>query len=456
MLRSILGLLLAALPAQCEWILLRTPQLELLTDAGEKSAARLLNRMATVHRVLGQGPSAERPLRVFLFASEREFRSYAEGAATGGFFQSGPERDYIVLYNGEGLSRVAAHEYAHRILNRSAPRFPRWLDEGLAEFYSTLNVNGRDTVIGSPIEAHLGTLSRARWLTAQEMESPEFVRAHADERELAGIFYAQSWAVVHLLKLAPKWSGKTPQFLEELAAGRSEDQAFREAYGRTMDDAIRDLHGYLQQIRTARSTSQPKVQEDAPVVTKLDSLEATLQRADLALHVRKLELARKLFASSAKAHPESPEAEAGLGTLAMAQDRREDGLAHLHRAIDLRAPGGEAYFELAMLKRDEGESPLEVDRLLERAIAADPLYAEAHLVLGQRETDRGDYARAIPHLETAAGILPRQSYIWYALAYAQAKAGKKDAALDSARRALQTARSSDHEQMARALLESLE
>jgi Flp pilus assembly protein TadD len=108
-----------------------------------------------------------------------------------------------------------------------------------------------------------------------------------------------------------------------------------------------------------------------------------------------------------------------------------------------------------MLKRDEGASPQEVDQLLERAIAADPLYAEAHLVLGQRQTDQADYARAIPHLQTAANILPRQSDIWHALAYAQAKAGQKDAARDSARRALQTARSMEHEQMARVLLDSL-
>jgi Tfp pilus assembly protein PilF len=288
------------------------------------------------------------------------------------------------------------------------------------------------------------------------MESAETARTQLNERELAGIFYAESWALVHLLKLSPQWREKTPRFLDELAAGRSEAQAFREAFGRTLDDAIGELHGYLRQIRAARTESQPKVQQDAPPATKLDALSSSLERADLALHSKKLDLARKLFEAAARAHPDSPEAEAGLGTLAIAENRREDGLAHLHRALELRAPGGEAYFALAMLKRDEGELPSEVDQLLERAIAADPLYAEAHLVLGQRETDRADYARAIPHLETAAGILPRQSYIWYALAYAQAKAGQKDAARDSTLRALQTARSMDHEQMARALLESLE
>ena len=439
MIRGIFCLLLVALPAQCEWILFRTPQLELITDAGVKSAIRLLDRMATVRQVLGQGPVAERPLRVFLFASETEFHSYAEGAATEGFLQSGPERDYIVLPSGAGFSRTVAHEYVHRILNRRAPRFPLWLDEGLAEFYSTLELNGRNAVIGSPIEEHLATLSRARWLTAQEMETAETSQALLNERALAGIFYAQSWAIVHLLKMSPQWRQQTPRFIDELAAGRTRSEAFREAFGRTLDDAIRDVHGYLPTIRAARTQSQARVQEPAPAPMRLDDITSTLARADLALHVMKLELARKLFERAARAKPDSPEAEAGLGTLAMAENRRDEGLAHLRRAAELRAPGGEASFELAMLKRDEDPSSPEVNQLLEQAIAADPMYAEAHLALGQRETDQANYAEAIPHLETAAGILPRQSYIWHALAYAQAKAGQKDAARDSARRALQTA-----------------
>jgi tetratricopeptide (TPR) repeat protein len=458
MLRSILCLLLAALPAQCEWILLKTPQLELLTDAGEKSATRLLDRMSTVRQVLGEGARAERPLRVFLFASEREFHSYAEGTVTEGFFQSGPERDYIVLPAGSGFTRTVAHEYVHRILSHNASRFPRWLYEGLAEFYSTLEVKGTTAVVGSPIEPHLFTLAKTPWLTAEQMEPATAASSHLNERELAGVFYAESWALVHLLKLAPKWREQTPRFLEELAAGRDAQQAFHDAYGRTVtfDDAIRDLHGYLTHLRTARVEIPARVPDDAPSLAKLDTLGSTLQRADLALHVAKYDLARKLFEEAARVHPDSPQAEAGLGTLAMAQNRRAEALSHLRRGSELRAPGGEIYFELAMLRRDEGASSQEVDQLLERAIAADPSYAEAQLVLGQRQTDRGDYTPAIEHLEKAANILPGQSDIWHALAYAQVKAGLKDAARDSARRALRTARSMEHERMAQVLLESLE
>jgi tetratricopeptide (TPR) repeat protein len=244
--------------------------------------------------------------------------------------------------------------------------------------------------------------------------------------------------------------------VDALLAGRDPSQAFHDVYGRTLDQAIEALHNYLPRLRSERVETGPGLPQDTPSVKKLDGLESSLQLADLALHEEKLDLARKLFEEAARAHPDTPEAEAGLGTLAMAENRRADALAHLRRATELRAPGGEIYFQLAMLRRDDGAPEDEVDRLLERAIAADSSYADALLLLGQRETDRGEYARGIEHLKAAAGILPRSSNAWYALAYAQSKAGEKDGARDSARRALQTARTREDEGMARVLLESLE
>jgi len=391
-----------------------------------------------------------------VFAAEREFRSYAGGPLTEGSFHSGTERDYILLPAGLGLTRIATHEYVHRVLNHSAPRFPLWLDEGLADLYSTLEVKGQTALVGLAIEAHVAKLANRSWLTAKELEHAGENTALLNERDRAGIFYAQSWALVHMLKLGGKWREQTPKFLDTLLAGRDPSQAFREVYGRTLDQAIEDLHSYLPRLRAEQVPTGPRLTQDVPSVMKLGEVESTLELADLALHEDKLDLARKLFEETDRKHPDSPEAEAGLGALAMAEGRRPEALAHLQKATKLRAPGGEIYFQLAMLRRDDGAPEEEVDQLLQRAIAADPSYADAHLLLGQRETDRGEYARAIEHLKAAVAILPRSSNAWYALAYAQSKTGEKEEARDSARRALQTARKREDEGMARVLLESLE
>ena len=64
------------------------------------------------------------------------------------------------------------------------------------------------------------------------------------------------------------------------------------------------------------------------------------------------------------------------------------------------------------------------DGLLEKALAVDPNFAEAHFLLGVRETDRGEYAAAIEHLQRAVAIEPRRFTYWHALGYAQAKVGR--------------------------------
>ena len=326
----ILLLLFSAHLANAEWIRARTPTLELWTDAGEKNAVRLLDRFAKVRQAVGSGAAVARPLRVFLFASEREFHTYADGAATEGFFQSGPERDYIVLYLGGGLTRAPAHEYVHLILNRSTARFPRWLDEGFAEFYSNVEIGSRARV-GGIIENHVRVLREKRLLSASELESAGLAGGVYSERSLAGTFYAESWALAHLLNLAPQWREGMPAFVEQMLSGKDSGEAFRSAFGKTLDDAIRELPGYTGRMRGVTLDSPGPLTEDPPVLDRMSEPAPSLVRADLALHTKKFELARTLFERAARDHPDSSEAEAGLGTLAMARNRPAEARGKVER-----------------------------------------------------------------------------------------------------------------------------
>ena len=98
----------------------------------------------------------------------------------------------------------------------------------------------------------------------------------------------------------------------------------------------------------------------------------------------------------------------------------------------------------------------QVDELLDLAVTADPSLGDAHFQIGVRATDDDNLPRAMEHLEIAARLLPRISYIWHALAYAQMKAGLYEEARHSAERAYRTAESEDHAQMASTLLKALE
>ena len=432
-------------------------RIEILTDAGEKAGRQILSRLEDIRRIFRQANTADSPLelRVFVFASEREFHGYRDGPATGGFYQSASERDYIALPVNAGIGRVAVHEYVHLVLNHSTVPLPNWFEEGTAEFYSTLTLDGDRLWVGRPIESHLSALAAERWLTADQLAGVTHASPFYNERSLAGMFYAQSWALVHMLNLAPAYRDGMPRFVLLLSQGREPRQAFGEAFAVPMDKALADLPRYLRDLRAGSVAAPPEESPARVRAERIGALEATLVRADLALHVGHLDLAGSLFNAAAKASLRSPQAAAGLGALAMAENHKDEARRHLERAVALGSRDAATFFELAMLERDTGAPAARVSALLEETVAIDANFAEAHFLLGVRATDQGDYAAAIEHLREAVRILPRQSYFWHALGYAQAKLDRTQDALESARRAMATSATSEQESMAGALLQKL-
>src|ERR1700722_16426384 len=104
--------------AKAAWVRVASPQVEIFTDAGERSGRSLLARFEEIRRVLQVADAADREaVRVFEFSSEAQLPAYHDRGA--GFFQGGPERDYIALHSGPDAGRVAFHEYVHLLLSHA-------------------------------------------------------------------------------------------------------------------------------------------------------------------------------------------------------------------------------------------------------------------------------------------------------------------------------------------------
>lgn len=460
-LRAALPLLLMSLPAGAQprnadsnWIRLRADNLEILSDAGERSARQALERLEQIRQVIpageGRGPLE---LRVFLFASQRDYRAYAPNPATSGFYQSGFERDYIVAHSAGGLDRVVVHEYIHFVLNQHGASLPHWFQEGIAEFYSNLEISRNRLRVGAPIEGHRTMLQRAAWLDAAALRFPPAGVEQGNETAGA-LYYAQSWALVHMLNVDPGYRDGMPRFAELLAAAGSGD-VFQQAFGRTLEQALADLRTYLPRLRETVLPAPPLEPVSNAPPERLAAVDALLLRAELALRYSRQTLAAELYQQAARDYPNSAAAAVGLGALAWAQGHSEEARAQLERASELDPRNASAWFEYAMLEQETGAGSGRVRELLEKTVAANPSFAEAHALLGVRATDEGRYAAAVEHLQRAALLLPRRSYVWHALGFAQEKLGDLPAAAASARRAVRTAANPQQEAMAEALLESL-
>jgi tetratricopeptide (TPR) repeat protein len=457
-LSATLLLALCAPPAPAAWLRLTTPNFELFTDAGDQQGRQAMIRLERIRSVFGGASGVKpvpRPVRVFVFKSEREFRAFRPSESATGFFQGGPDRNYIAMHGATGETlRGIHHEYVHMVLNHSAAALPQWFEEGLAEFYSTIDKRGEDVLIGSPVDNHIRTLLLSQWIDARTFIGVTKRSPLYNERDTAGLFYAQSWAMVHMLNMSSPYRRMLPRFAELLDKGYPPDLAFQQAFHVTPQNALDDCKSY---VRAKRFTvAQVFHGPDAPVeigVEPVPDSDAALVRLDLLLALgRDEEAAKRIDALRDSGVLDSADGLLARALLALHRNRKTEAETLLEQARTKGSRRAEAWFESAMLARERGAPRDEVRSLLGETVGRNPKHAEAQFLLGLMESQDGRHREAIAPLEQAAAILPRQSYFWHALAIAYHHLHRTADARLAARRAAESASTEAQLDMARAAL----
>lgn len=226
------------------WCEVRGPHVRVLSDAGIARADHVAERIERLREQLARtAPSlgvASAPADVvFLFRSGETFRDYlplyqGRPEEDSGLYQPSPAGGFVLLQDGADreLDRVALHESTHAMLHAAIPRVPLWLDEGLAQYSSSLRVDDADARVGEPLPELVAWLRGhdlipLEQLFAMDGASPDY---HAGERRET--FYAESWLLVHLLLTdqvddRPRFD----RYLSALAHGEPAAPAFRAAFG---------------------------------------------------------------------------------------------------------------------------------------------------------------------------------------------------------------------------------
>ncbi len=436
------------------WVELESGPITVFTDAGEREGRRCLERLEELRRVLASQWESSVPVQVLLFRRESDYARYRPDDTVRGFFQSGAEHHFIALSAGfpEWL-RVVSHEYVHLLLHHTTAPLPKWLEEGLAEFYSTAEIRSEEGVLGRPVAVHIATLRRQAWLDAVEVLSGAQILARRDGAAKTAVFYAQSWALVHMLMLDPAYRGRLDHFLRELGGREPEMAVFRQVFGRRFDEAVMELRRYADRatlpLRRVRLNHSPA---DPEIAVRDGWLSARLARVELALLTGRAEWAEFDLGDLEQRHANSPEAQTALGMFALGARDTDRAERHMLRAMELGSRQSLPYFEYALLLRERGEPPDRVLRYLREAIDRNPQHAEAHFILGLALARERDDAVALEHFATAARLLPRQSSFWHALALCHHRLGDASSAEAAARRALQAAATPEQIEMAEAAI----
>jgi len=210
-----------------KWIEIHTSHFSVITDAGEKRGREIALRMEQMRSVFGQLLSKNKlkmpvPITVIALKSDKQYALVAptKQSSAAGFYVPGPDRIYIVLDLFEADSwRSIAHPLAHYLLNYNYPPAAGWFDEGLAEYFGSIQIGRQVDLGGDPElapEWHEDIFDEVRrdpsvpqsltqlvsspvWLSMVDLFTMKHDGSGMREGTHHTLYYAQSWMVVHYL-----------------------------------------------------------------------------------------------------------------------------------------------------------------------------------------------------------------------------------------------------------------
>jgi hypothetical protein len=351
------------------WLKVAAGPFEVFTDAGARVGRDTLARFEEFRHALGQvvgeeDLTAPQPVRIFVFKNPKGWVSpapLAEGRACYA----------IAMAEKTGASPDAYGALTRLFLETNTARMPAAFEHGLAEFFSTLEVDGIHITAGAP------------------PPKPDL-----------------DWARVDFLMVAPDSYGKLRVLLYNLRQGIAEDAAYRNAFGQTPAEVEAKVkqHFSAGNFETCSLPSLALSPHDFPEKPVSDA-DARLARADLLAGAQSAAEYQALIRDGVHV----AEAEEGLGLLALRAGQADEARLHFASSMEAGSSSARCYIEYAKLEPDNAKA----GQALLKAAGINPKLDEPFALLAARDTEP---ARRLAHWKAAAERNPRNAAYWQALA----------------------------------------
>src|SRR5262249_15529694 len=152
------------------------------------------------------------------------------------------------------------HEYTHLVVQHEGHRYPPWLNEGFAELFSTLAIQGDTVRLGDPIVGRLQALLRDKWVPLSTILSADHDSPYYNETNKAGNLYNEGWALVHMLMTTSEYRPKSGEVLAAVDKGTPSIEALEKVYGKPLAAIENDLELYIRGSRFNYLSAKIKLQ----------------------------------------------------------------------------------------------------------------------------------------------------------------------------------------------------
>lgn len=371
-----------------QWVRVDTPNFVVFGEVGEKRTRDVASEFERFREALGRvltgaATRAPVPTTVVVFDNRTSFGPYrplynGKTVELSGFFSSERDINRVTLAledRTEGL-RTIFHEYVHLVVNNVTSGMPIWLNEGLAEYYSTFLVSndGKTATMGAVIEPHMALLNQQRLLPLPDLLALTHDSPLYNEGKRRGMVYAESWVLVHFLLSDPSRSKALAAYTRATGAGTPAAAAWQQVFGAY--DPLPDLQRYAEQaaVRGYRYHFTEGIGTIKGEAVRLTDAEIEATLGDELLGVRRQEDGEAHLKKAAAMQPPSSRARALLGLQRVNDGRYDEARTLLIDAASDRSDWLTQYYVAAglgnMIQLDRDDAALATVDVATRAMAA--------------------------------------------------------------------------------------
>jgi len=353
------------------WPFIRSGPFEVYSATGDRPARETMNQLEQFRHALAVTLGKDDlhliwPVRILIFKNGKQ------GAGIPPVFAFGRD-SYVTAGVEDHLA-----DLARLLIDQNTSRVPPFIEQGLIDVFSTLQVNGTHITIGAP------PAKRTR-----------------------------DWARMHLLLCNPDFAGRSRVMISNLEQGSDLAVAYRNAYQKSAAEIEKLVDAEMASGSPGTNTISalaldPKRDFD---VLSADAADVGLIKADLLL------AANSPDAEAAYNALHGPGASEGLGLVALKAAHKDEARRLFASAIESDSKSARVYLEAATLETDAAKAR----KNLAKAIELNPLWAVPPYDLAMRETDLD---RKAALLKKATSLHPRNIGYWEALAKNETEASR--------------------------------